>query len=59
MCVNYLSLARPDLSCESGSLARGMKNLTTKDVEELKRVGSYLRARPVGAIMLEPPTHYP
>ena len=49
MRVNYLSLDRPDLSFVEGSLERGMKIPTTKDLEELKRVGRYLRERPVGA----------
>ena len=56
MRVNYLSLDRPDLSFAAGALARGMKSPTTKDFEELKRVGRYLRGRPVGAIVFEPPT---
>ena len=50
MRVNCLSLDRRDLSCAASSLARGMKNPTTKDLEELKRVERYLRGRPVGAI---------
>ena len=33
-----------------------MKSPTTKDSEELKRVGRYLRGRPVGAIVFEPQT---
>ena len=44
------------LSFAAGSLARGMKSPTTKDFEELKRLGPYLRGRPVGAIVCEPPT---
>ena len=50
MRVNYLSLDRPDLLFAAGSLARGMKSPTTEDLEELKRVGRFLRGRPVGAI---------
>ena len=49
MRVNYLSLDRPDLSFVECSLEQGMKIPTTKDLEELKRVGRYLRDRPVGA----------
>ena len=56
MRVNNLSLDRPDLLFAAGSLARGMKSPTTKDLEELKRVGRYLRGRPVGAIVFEPQT---
>ena len=56
MRVNYMSLDRPDLSFAAGSLARGMKSPTTKDLEELKRVGRYLRVRPVGASVFEPQT---
>ena len=33
-----------------------MKSLTTKDLEELKRVGRYLRGRPVGSIVIESQT---
>ena len=54
MRVNYLSLDRPDLSFAASTLARGMTSPTTKDLEELKRVGPYLRGRPVGAIVFEP-----
>ena len=54
--VNYLSLDRPDLSFAAGSLARGMKSHTTKDLEDLTRVGRYLRGRPVGALVFEPQT---
>ena len=54
MRVNYLSLDRSDLSFAAGSLARGMKSPTTKDLEERKRVGRYLRERPAGAILFEP-----
>ena len=42
------------MSFAAGSLARGMKSPTTKDVEEVKRVGRFLRGRPVGAIVFEP-----
>ena len=56
MRVNHLSMHRPDLSFAADSLARGMKSPTTKDLEELKRVGRYLRVRPVGAIVFEPQT---
>ena len=42
MRVNYLSLDRPDLSFAAGSLARGMKSPTTKNL------GSHSRGRPVG-----------
>ena len=35
---------------------RGMKSATTKDLQEFKRVGPYLRGRPVGAIVFEPQT---
>ena len=56
MRVNFLSLDRPDLSFAAGSLARGMKSPTTKDLEELTRVGRYLRGRPVGALAFEPQT---
>ena len=45
MRVNYLSLDRPDLSFAAGSLARGMESLTTKDLEQLTRVGRYLIER--------------
>ena len=38
----------------AGSLARGMKSPTTKDLEELKRVGRYLRGRLGGATVFEP-----
>ena len=38
MRVNYLSLDRPGLAFAAGSLARGMLCLTTKDLEELKKV---------------------
>ena len=54
MRVNCLSLDRSDLSSAAGSLARGMQSPTTKNLEELKRVGRYLRGRPVGAIVFEP-----
>ena len=53
MPVNLLSLDRPDLSFAAGSLARAMKSPTTKGLEELKRVGRYLRERSVGAIVFE------
>ena len=33
-----------------------MKSATTKDLQEFKRVGPYLRGRPVGAIVFEPQT---
>ena len=56
MCVNYLSVDRPDLSLAAGSLARGMKSPTTKALEELTRVGRYLRGRPLEAIVFEPQT---
>ena len=56
MCVNNLSLDRPHLSFAARSLARGMKGPTRKDLEELKRVGRYLRGRQVGAIVFEPQT---
>ena len=56
MCVNYLSLDRPDLFVAAGSLARGMNSPTTKDLEELDRVGRYLRGPPVGAMVFEPQT---
>ena len=59
MRANYLSLARPDLAFAAGSLARGMKSPTTKDVEELKRVGRYSRGRPVGAIVVSEPRTLP
>ena len=41
--VNNLSLDRPDLLFAAGSLARRMKSPTTEDLEELKRVGRFLR----------------
>ena len=47
--VNCQSLHRSGLSCAAGSSARGIKNPTTKELEELKRVGRYLRSRPVGS----------
>ena len=47
--VNYLALGRPDLILAAGPLA--MKSPTTKDLEEVKRVGRYLRGRPAGAIV--------
>lgn len=53
MRINYLSLDRPDLSFAAGSLARGMKTPTTKHLEDLKRVGRYLRGRPVGTLIFE------
>ena len=53
MPVNLLSLDRPDLSFAAGSLARAMKSPTTRGLEELKRVGRYLRERSVGAIVFE------
>ena len=54
--VNYLTQDRPDLSFAAGSLARGMKSPTTKDLEELQHVGRYVRGRPSGAIVFEPQT---
>ena len=56
MRVNFMSLDRPDLSFAAGSLARWMESPTAKDLEELERVGRYLRERPVGAIVFEPQT---
>ena len=56
MCVNHLFVDLSDLAFAARSLARGMKRPTTKDLEELKRVGRYLRGRPVGAIVFEPQT---
>ena len=56
MRVNYLSLDRPDLSFAAGSLARGMKSVAAKVLEELIRVGRYLKERPVGAVVFEPQT---
>ena len=53
---NYLSLDRPDLSFVAGSLARGVASPMTDDLEELKRVGRFLRGRPVGAFVLEQQT---
>ena len=53
MCVNYMSLDRSDLSFAAGSAVQGMKSPTTKDLEELKRVGCYLRGRPIGASVFE------
>ena len=44
------------LVIRAGSVARGMKSPTTKDLEELKRVGRYWRERPVGIIVFEPQT---
>ena len=49
MRLDNLSLDHPDLS-----FAAALWRPTTKDLEELKRVGRYLRVRPVGAIMFEP-----
>ena len=54
--VNYLSVDCPDLSFGADFLTRGMKSSMTQDVEELKRVGRYLRGRQVGAIVFEPQT---
>ena len=52
---NNLSLDRPDLSFAAGSLARGMKSPTTKDLEELTRVGrSLIERATVGANVFEP-----
>ena len=44
------------MSFAAGSLARGMKSPTTKDLEELKRVGRHFRGRPAGAIVYESQT---
>ena len=54
MRVTYLFLDRPDLSFAAGCLAWEMKRPTTKDLEELKRVGHHLRGRRVGATVFEP-----
>ena len=54
MRINYMAQDRPDLSYVAGSLARGMKAPTSKQWEELRRVGRYLRGHPVGALVFEP-----
>ena len=56
MCVNFSSLDRPDLSFTAGSLSRWMKSSATKDFEELKRVGCYLRGEHVERSCFEPQT---
>ena len=43
-------------SFAAGSVARGMTSPTTKDFEELKRVGRCLGGPPVGATVFEPQT---
>ena len=53
-CELLVSLDRPDVLFAAGPLARGMKSPTTN--KELKRVGRYLRRRPVAGIVFEPPT---
>ncbi len=54
MRINYVAQDRRDLSSLAGSLARGMKEPTTRHWEELKRVGRYLRSYPVGTLVFEP-----
>ena len=54
MRLSYLCLDRPDSSFALNCLSPRMKRPTTKDHEELKRLGRHLRGRPVGSIIFEP-----